>query len=338
MKLKIYFTLALLAIFFNLFANDYPIKQIETEISQAEKDFEMAKKMFSPWYGGPLLTGSGNVLPPRYVNINPQLQVTDYYAAYNSSRKSIPIQSITEVNPTLSIGVGIINRVDMSIGLAWDYQEQSNVSYFGWQDNNLKFSFALLKEDPYVPALKFSVKEIFPTGKYKNLDPQKIAIQGLGDGAYKTEFGLGVSKVVWWSVIHPMSFRLSLNYGISSKIKVKNFNSYGGGYGTDGKVTHGNYFKGSAAYELSVTQKIVWAIDLAYEYFDKNTFKGIKGTNVGGSEAVVGGPSSDRLSLAPAIEYNFSTDVSLIGGIWFTVWGRNKLDFIAGIITFNYGF
>lgn len=338
MKIKIWCVLTFIIFNCNLFAKDVPIQQIEQKLSQAEEDFNIAKKMFNPWYGGPLITGSGNVLPPGYVNINPQVQVTDYYGAYNGSGKSIPIPDIMEVNPSLSLGVGIVNRLDLYVQLAWDYQDQLDVSFFGWQDDYVKMSFALLVEGPYVPAIKFSVKEIFPTGKYKNLDPEKIAVQSLGDGAYKTEFGLNLSKVVWWMITHPMDFRISLNYGIASKIKVTNFNSYGGGFGTKGKVHFGNYFKGDFGYEFSVTQKIVWALDVVYEYYAKKTFRGINGINDDGSPVIVGGPSSQRLSLAPAVEYNFTPDIALVGGVWFTVWGINKLDFVAGIISFSYGF
>lgn len=323
---------------FSLFAADYPIKQIEAELSQAEKDLQIAKKMFNPWYGGPLLTGSGNVMPPGYVNIGAQLQLTDYYASYNGSGKSVPADSIVEANPSLSLGFGLVSRVDLNIGLGWDYQYQLGEKYFGWQDVSAKLAFSLAKEGSYMPAVKFSIKEVFPAGKYKNLDPQKASVQGLGDGAYKTEFGLNFSKVVWWSLIHPMQLRLSLNYGIASEIKVKNFNSYGGGFGTDGKVDYGNYFKSSFGYELSITQKVVWAIDLAYEYSGKKTFRGIYGTSAQGTQAAVGGPSGYRVSLAPAIEYNFTPDIALISGVWFAVCGRNKSDFIAGIVSFSAGF
>ncbi len=72
--------LFLASVVFSVFGKDYPITEIESELSQAETDFQIAKKMFYPWYGGPLITGSGNVLSPGYVLINPQVQVTDYYA------------------------------------------------------------------------------------------------------------------------------------------------------------------------------------------------------------------------------------------------------------------
>ncbi len=122
-------------------------------------------------------------------------------------------------------------------------------------DDNIKVSLALAKEGPYVPAIKFFSKEIFPTGKYKNLNPEKIAVQGLGDGAYKTEFGLNVSKVTWWSLMHPMQFRLSLNYGIATKIHVTNFNSYGGGYGTDAKLTLDHTLKETQLLNLVLLKK-----------------------------------------------------------------------------------
>lgn len=339
MKNKILYFLGLITICISLNAKDYPISQIEQKLNQAENDFAIAKKMFNPWYGGPLITGSGNVYDPGYVNINPTVQVTDYYAAFDNSRKSIPIPDIMEVNPSVVVGVGVVKRVELDVQLAWDFQEQSNVSFFGWQDSWVKLSLGLVKEKPYVPAMKFSVKEIFPTGRYKNLNPIKAGVEGLGDGAYKTEFAFNISKVAWWIITHPMDFRFAFIYGIADhRIKVTNFNSYGGGFGTNGKVNYHSYWKVNFGYEFSVTQKIVWAIDLVYEYFGKRAFKGINGFNEDGTIAIVGAPSGDKLSLAPAVEYNFTPDIALVGGLWFTVWGRNKLNFIAGIINFSYGF
>ncbi|MFA6119178.1 MAG: hypothetical protein WCT85_01335 [Parachlamydiales bacterium] len=326
-------------IFISFFAYaDVPREQIETELSQAEKDFQIAKKMFNPWYGGPLLTGSGNVLPPGYVNINPVLQITDNFAAYNASRHAKSIPDFISINPSIAFGVGIVNRLDTTLSLQGYYQSQSDEKSGNIGDTSLKFGLAILKEEPYVPALKVSVKEIFPTGKYKNLKPEKANVEGTGGGSYKTELGLGMSKVVWWWITHPMQFRLSLNYGFPAKVGVKNFNSYGGGFNTRGHVSPGNYFTGSFGYEFSFTQKFAFAVDLAYEYHNKTTFSGFNGTSIDGDIASIGGPSNDFLSLAPAFEYNFTPDIALIIGAWFSVWGRNSLDFGAGLINFSYGF
>nr|NGX30574.1 hypothetical protein [Candidatus Anoxychlamydiales bacterium] len=73
------------------------------------------------------------------------------------------------------------------------------------------------------------------------------------------------------------------------------------------------------------------------EYDNRSTFKGINGTILG-FPAPVGTRSKDVLSLAPAIEYNFSQNLSLISGAWFSVRGRNTANFATGIITLTYTF
>ncbi len=317
---------------------DVSLEQINKELTQAQKDFDIAKKMFNPWYGGPLLTGSGNVMPPGYVNINPVVQITDNYAVYNSHRKSISQPDLVNVNPSIGFGFGIVKRVEFDFTLQANYNHKQGKSYFNIGDTSAKINLALLIEKPYVPALKISVNEVFPTGKYQNFSPSKSAVESMGSGSYRTEFGLGMSKVVWWWITHPMQFRLSLNYGVPTKVIVQGFNSYGGGYNTDGKVNPGNYFKGSFGYEFSFTQKFLFAIDLAYEADNETTFKGINGTYADGTAASNGSPSADVLSLAPALEYLFTTDISLVGGVWFSVCGRNTANFLAGIINFSYGF
>lgn len=324
-------------LFVSIFS-DVPMQKIKQELTQAEKDYQTAKKMFNPWYGGPLLTGSGNVMEPGYVNINPSIQITDNYAAFNKNRKSHSITDFIQVNPVLSLGLGLIKRFDATLNVQMFYQSEGSKKSNQIGDTSLKIAFAILKESPYIPALKISVKEIFPTGKYKNLTHYKATVQATGSGSYVTEFGIGISKIVWWWLVHPMQLRLSLNYGVPAKTKVKNFNTYGGGFGTDGKVSPGNYFIGSFGYEFSVIQKVVLALDVAYEYFNKSPFKGVNGVDKDGNTAFSKFPSSDNLSLAPAIEYVFTPDIALICGVWFRVYGRNTFNFAAGIINFSYGF
>ena len=52
-------------------------KEIQTEIDDAQKQFEEAKKMFNPWYAGPLLTSSAHVAAPGTWNFQPYLYIID---------------------------------------------------------------------------------------------------------------------------------------------------------------------------------------------------------------------------------------------------------------------
>jgi hypothetical protein len=311
---------------------------VQEEVSQAEKDFEIAKKMFNPWYGGPLITGSGVTLPKGTINIQPYIFYTVDYAAFDANRKSHSIKNLYITNPQFGFGYGITDRISFGFLASWIHKKQSSQSSNHFSDTQVGFDFGLVRETPYIPAIKFTLKETFPSGRYENFNPNKATVEATGTGAYSTSFAITSSKVLWFWLTHPMNLRLSLNYTFSSNVNVKGFNSYGGGFSTDGKVKVGNDFFISFGYEFSFTQKAVFALDLAYEYQNKSTFKGINGTTALGSIAPVGSLSRDVLSLAPALEYNFNQSLSLVAGAWFSVWGKNTSDFAAGIATIIYSF
>ncbi|NGX63878.1 MAG: hypothetical protein KR126chlam6_01297 [Candidatus Anoxychlamydiales bacterium] len=314
------------------------LEVVQEELTQAEKDFEIAKKMFNPWYGGPLITGSGATLPQGLVNVQPYLYVTVNYAAFDENRNSKSIKNFTQVNPKLALAVGITDRVDIGILIDWVHQKQAGKSSKHFGDTEVVLDIGIIKETPFLPGIKFSISEIFPTGRYQKFDPIKAAVESTGAGAYQTTLSLTTSKVIWYWLTHPMNLRFSFNYIIPTKVSVSGFNSYGGGFGTKGKVDVGNAFFLSFGWEFSVYQKLVIALDVAYEYQNISTFKGINGLTELGTIAPVGSRSRDVLSLAPALEYNFSQNLALIGGAWFSVWGRNTSDFATGIVTLTYTF
>ncbi len=79
-------------------------------------------------------------------------------------------------------------------------------------------------------------------------------------------------------------------------------------------------------------------MDVLYSHGDSVKFKGINGTNEDGSEATNASASSEQWSLAPALEYNFSEDVGIIAGIWFSTSGRNTIDFISYVASLTWQF
>jgi hypothetical protein len=216
---------------------------------------------------------------------------------------------------------------------------QARKQYTGfWGDTSLGLGFGLLSEGPYRPALLIGVKETFPTGRYQKLNPKKEGTDSTGAGSYQTTFSFNISKVLWWVALHPMNFRVSLNYSLPAVVSVKGFNSYGGASGTKGKVHPGNTFQGDLGYEYSFTQKWVAALDIVYNYSRKTKFSGRPGFAAPGVPAAVGGPFNDQFSLAPALEYNPNANLSYLVGVWFTVWGRNSFNFASGVFSVEYIF
>ena len=300
------------------------------------KLFKIAKKMFNPWYAGPLLTPGPNNLPPGLFNIQPYLFFTWNYAKFKDNRSSESIPTLFSMKPTFSFQAGLLSWLDAIVGISAVYNRQSNQTSFEFGDTSLSLGFQLLRETPYRPALRFSITESFPTGSYRNLNSTKAGIDASGIGAYVTSFNLIAGKVVWWVSTHPMAFRAAFNYSIPTNAQVKGFHAFGGGFDTKGTVNIGHTVSGNFAVEYSFTKYWVFALDTVYKYQNRSTFSGNPGFNFEGTTAINGALSNDLFSLAPALEYNPSSNMGFLTGIWVPVTGRNTSHFISYILSMFY--
>jgi hypothetical protein len=157
-------------------------------------------------------------------------------------------------------------------------------------------------------------------------------IGGLGN--WSPRLGITLSHHYYLLGLHYIALRLSGNYNFSTDVHVKGFNAYGGGKGTRGRVDPGNLLVVFLGLEYSLTQDWALALDLDYTHSDKTTFHGKRGRAEGLPNSV-GSPSSEQFNLAPAIEYNWSENVGIIAGAWFTVAGRNSTNFAIGVVAIN---
>jgi hypothetical protein len=226
--------------------------------------------------------------------------------------------------------------VDIVLNLAGQGNWQNGQGGGGFGDLGMTIGFLIFKQTPYIPGFKFTVGQTFPTGHYKNLNSNGLNVSGAG--AYSTQFGLATSKVIFWSTKHPMSLRGFVGYQLSTPVHVSGFNSYGGGFGCSGKVKPGNTLSADFGLEFSITQNWVAALDVVYSATNRTKFHGVAGTLASGAAASVGSGYSDNLSLAPAIEYNWSSHLGMIAGGWFSIYGRNSSDFGSAVISVTYSF
>ncbi|NGX47628.1 MAG: hypothetical protein K1000chlam3_01007 [Chlamydiae bacterium] len=314
-------------------------EQIQAELDKAQADFEIAQKMFIPWYTGPLITGSANNVPAGKWNIQPYLFFLLDHAQYNDNRKSINVPDIWTIQPLLVLQRGLNSWLDATLvqfGL-FKWREGEKAQEYG--DLNLTLGHQLVNETPYVPSIRVTIGESFPTGHYQKLSPDKAGIDASGSGAFATIVGLFVSKIFWEIPIHPVRVRFAGTYEIPNHdVLVKNFNAFGGGFGTNGDVSVGQTLNLDLGIEVSLTEHWVFATDFAYAYSRETTFKGNPGLTALGTPASVGGPSSDQFSIAPAIEYNISDRGGFIGGVWFSVTGRNSANFVGIILSYTWLF
>ena len=309
--------------------------QIEQELQQAQRDFQTAQEMFIPYYTGPLITGSAENVPKGKINIQPYLYGTINYAEFNNSRRSKSIPNIYVFNPVFVFQTGITTWLDFTIipEAIFSWRKGHSSQLFG--DLPIQFGFQILNMSETAPAIRFLLGENFPTGKYNKLTRARADILASGAGVYATTLGLNISKLFWWEALHPIRLRLATLYTIPNQdAYVQGFNAYGGGKGTAGRVDVGQSFDADFGFEVSITQKWVFATDLAYAYQGKSKFRGKPGT-IDGMPAQNGAPSNDNLSIAPAIEYNPNDTGGFIGGIWLPITGRNSTNFISLVLSYT---
>ena len=316
-------------------------EEIQEELNEANAEFENAKSMFNPWYTGPLITPSASMMPVANGNIQPYLYIADNYASFNEDRHSVSLpNNLVQVIGQMVVQTGVTDTVDFVLVPGGVANWQNGHNGGGFLDLISTIGFLVHKQTPYTPQVKFTITETFPTGKYQNLSFNGLNLNSTGGGTYSTQFGLTIAKLFFWSTQHPLNTRLFCGYEFSTTVHVENFNSYGGGFGTRGTVRPGNQFSTDLGLEVSLTQRWVLAMDIVYKATNRTEFFGHPGftTEGGTTPASVGGGFSDNLSLAPAIEYNWSPNAGFIGGAWFSVYGRNSLNFAQAVLSVTYSF
>lgn len=299
-----------------------------------------AERAYAPWYTGSLLADNGTNTAKGMINLQPYLYFRDTNGIFNKAWGVQSIDSTFTFHSELDFEAGLTNWLDIKfVGNAL-YNEKDGDRFFKVGDTTVEIGIQLLRDKIYtaIPAIRLTYIESFPTGKYKNLNPDKAGIDATGSGSYESIFGFVIEKVVYWFEKHPIRFRLNPTYTYSPKVRVKNFNAYGGGFNTNGKVKPGDFFSGIFAFEYSFTQKWVVAMDIVQTYSKKSTFSGNPGTNPDGTAASSTNSSGNQTSLAPAIEYNFSANLGVIAGAHFSVRGRNSTDFKSAVISATYTF
>jgi hypothetical protein len=289
------------------------------------------------WSTGPLLCPSYSLIPQGSYNIEPYLYFQSAYGIYNRHWNFVNQTNLISISNYTLIQVGITNNFNISLSPQIYYQQRANNSFAGLGDWPIEIYFNLMTEDVFGkrPGLLLALKGNIPAGRYRNLTPDSFVVQAIGSGSFRPAISLTMGKQFQLGGFHFITARASFSYQIPNKLRVTGYNSYGGGFGTDGIITMGAQYTAVGAVEYEFTRHLVFSCDVQWQRNNKITFSGKKGFNPDGTVALVGLPSSDQLSISPAIEYNFNGNVGLIMGVWASIAGRNSLAFITPTIALN---
>ena len=284
-----------------------------------------------PWFTGSLLTNPVQTAPPGVVNFEPFLYFTTYTGSYNEKWGNVSTENFYTSSFIPYCWIGITSFLDFELQPQILYQFTENAHSYELGDLPIELGIQLFKSslDNYSPNTRLSLNASIPIGKYNNLNPSKLSTDSAGSGSWLPGITLALGRIFELSEKHFFAPELALSYTIPTSVLVKNVNTYGGSKGTYGTIYPGNIFWCDLSFEYSFTQNWSFAMDTYYQHTNKTKFSG---KNPHGS---IGFPSSDQFSLAPAIEYNWSVNIGLIAGVWFTIAGRNSDRFASGQIALN---
>lgn len=298
-----------------------------------------------PWFTGPLLAPSSSAVEAGHAIIQPYVFYTRQSARYDDHWKAHAVPNFFTTTAQLVTIIGLTENMDIQLApqAAYNHTDGKNSGQFG--DLPVGFDFQVRRDDgkSWKPSIKFTVREIFPTGRYERLDPSYVDIGGTG--SYVTQATLVFHKLVQVKDMHYLSMRFGTTYSYFAPVSVRGFNAFGGSVDSRGKVRPGSTFSAIFSFEYSFDQRWAFAMDTLYYHTNRDHFSGTGGFIVPppdfvtpGIPAVVGTPSSELISFAPAIEYNFTKDFGLLGGVWFTAWGRNSPKFFSFVFSAIYAY
>lgn len=286
-----------------------------------------------PWFTGTLLSPFAYVIEIGHLNIEPYVYSSSNYGEYNSHWKEHSKPNFYSLTGQFFMWFGIASDWDVEIAPQFSWNHTHGAGHWTLDDLDLALEVQLLREKPHkwYPAMKLAFLATAPIGRYQKLHKNAKGTDSGGFGTWDPGLELAIQKRHHIYDNHFLIMHYSIDYSIPTAVPVKGFNAYGGGTHTRGKVYPGPSLTTIIGAEYNLTKNWALGCDLQYIHSNHTRFAGRKG-HTDGVPNTIGYPSGEEFSLAPAIEYNFSANMGIVGGAWFTFAGRNADAFASGII------
>jgi hypothetical protein len=277
------------------------------------------------WWTGPLLAASPATLPQGHILVEPYLYDAIIKDQFDNTGARRQIARQNDYGSLTYLLYGLTDSTTIGLIPRFGYDNPGEGSSVGVGDMTAQVSYRLSRflDQGWLPAMALVIGETLPTGKYDRL---RNPSDGIGAGSYTTSLSLYAQYYLWMSNGRILRTRINLSEGWSSYVGVEDASVYGTLQGFRGRAFPGNSFTFDSAWEYSVTRNWVAALDIVYSDSGPTTLAGhYAQPNGGPMSASVDSrsASSDSISLAPAIEYNWTSTVGIIVGAKLVVAGRN---------------
>ncbi len=290
-------------------------------------------------FTGPLLTSNPQNLPAGVWLVEPYLIHNSSSDAYNDQWDRYAKDEGTGQWLTIvPLFYGVTDRLQLQLtaGVARTDAGGSHTDGLGITDTTVSAQYMILapNKDKTTPAVSVKYSHQFPTGAYDRLGSNPL--NGTGNGASTDTFSLLAQQYVWFANGRPLRIRAAISYSLPPRqVDINGISVYGTPQDFHGRARLGSAFGVSTGAEYSFNSAWVAAFDVAYNRVYASQVSGVQMVGATLVPMTSRSPTSQVVSLAPAVEYNFNDRVGLIGGVEFSATGRNSDAFITPQIALN---
>lgn len=318
-----------------------------------------------PWFTGPLLAEAAETIPLGHWNLQMFNFFTNSDSIYDTNKHIVKTDPNRNIQVLPQISYGLTNELDFELDPEFIQNTTDGKTYNNLGDTTAILGMQVLRqqESLWRPDLRVTLEEILPSGHFDHLVEANHGTDSTGMGSYQTTLGFNFQHLKHVVKETYLNSHLSFSYLYASAVQIHGISTYGGNVLTHGQVKPGSVFTLDIAEELSITQHWVVVLEGFMEYQQADRFFGDYGKasnaltpdikkrlksrlvelfptrrNINSlflNSSKIGNGTMNLLSLAPAIEYNFTENYGLIAGSWFSVYGKNVSKFAAAAIGFN---
>lgn len=282
------------------------------------------------WWTGPILAASGATLPRGHYLIEPY-----FYDVIGSKSNGLATSSYVLFGLSDGFSIGSIPAAGynkLRMGQNSSGIRPADVTFLAQR------RISQFHEGKWIPTSAVVVEETLSTGRYDQLGDKPA--NGLGTGAYTTTVGFYPQTYFWLPNGRILRMRFNLTQAFPTNVKVNGVSVYGTGTGFSGTAKPGRSFLADPSWEYSLTRKWVLALDTAYSHNWNTHVTGHKagtsgtGTNLETISTNTG--SSEVFALAPAVEYNWKSNLGIIVGTRVIPSSHNTNASITPVVAINF--
>jgi hypothetical protein len=292
--------------------------------AERAEDEAVRQSLDDAWWTGPILAPSAATLPQGHFLVEPYLYDSISYARYDANGDRHDTADTHFLGSQTYVLYGLIDTLSIGVIPRFGFRDVSNgrdSSGIRVGDVSVQAQYRMTQFNGAIPTTSVVMQATLPTGKHDQLGDHTS--DGMGGGAYSLMIGLYSQHFFWMPNGRILRTRFNVTHTFIDNAELNDVSVYGTQQGFRGRAKPGDSFLAIAAAEYSITSNWVLAMDLQYQRDARTEVSGSLPLGSSPSDVQFTLPSRRSISVAPAVEYNFNSQVGVIVGAIWTVSGRN---------------